>query len=389
MIPGNFNALGPADVERLVADRVPEGKSIEYKSALPGGADGDRKEFLADVSSFANTSGGDLVFGIDEDQGIPQRIVPVTIADVDLEQRRLDNLIRDGIRPRLEFAIRVIDLGQSQKIVIIRVPRGWTGPHRVTFQGHDKFYGRTTAGKYPLDVDELRTAFTLSQTVVDRIRAFRVDRIISLSNNAAPVPCVPGGKIVLHLIPLAAFASSATYDVLQFVNQPQWIRPMRAGGWSTRITFEGVLSLADNPAISYTHVFRNGIIEAVECTQLNNQYQGVRTIPSVSYERVILEYLPRAFDICRAVGIAPPLAVSLTLTNVRGIQMGVRRFFDDDDYYPIEVDTLSLPETVVEQLDVSPAAILRPMFDLVWNACGQARSPNFNVDGQWAPQPAI
>ena len=42
------------DIDALVADAVKEGRTIEYKQAMPGGADADRKEFLADVSSFAN-----------------------------------------------------------------------------------------------------------------------------------------------------------------------------------------------------------------------------------------------------------------------------------------------------------------------------------------------
>src|SRR5258708_31415923 len=146
MIPENINTITLANIERLIADRVPEGKTIEYKSALPGGSDGDKKEFLADVSSFANTSGGDLVFGIEENQGIPERVTPLAIADVDLEQRRLDSLIRDGIRPRLTYAIRVIELPDNKRVLVIRVDRGWTAPYRVTFQGHDKFYARTTAG---------------------------------------------------------------------------------------------------------------------------------------------------------------------------------------------------------------------------------------------------
>jgi hypothetical protein len=44
-----------------------------------------------------------------------------------------------------------------------------------------KFYGRNSAGKYPPDVGELRTAFTLSETVAERIRNFRVDRIARLA----------------------------------------------------------------------------------------------------------------------------------------------------------------------------------------------------------------
>jgi Putative DNA-binding domain len=384
MIPANINTIGLAEIERLIADRVQEGKTIEYKSVLPGGSDGDKKEFLADVSSFANTSGGDLVYGVEENHGIPERMTPLVMADADMEVRRLDNLIRDGIRPRLSYAIRLIE-ARGDRILLIRVERGWSGPYRVTFQGHDKFYARTTAGKYPLDVDELRAAFTLSQSTIDKIRAFRVDRIISLSNNVTPVPFAPGGKIVLHCIPFGAFVGNPAYDVLQYNNQPHLLTPFRAGGgWSTRITLEGILShtRGGNLATSYTHLFRNGIVEAVEGTLLNIQREGVRSIPSVSYEEAIMQYLPVCFSFLTTLGVMPQIAVALTLTNVRGVEMS-HSPFDVSDFHPIEVDTLPLPETVVERLDENPAKILKPMFDLIWNACGQPCSMNFDDEGRW------
>lgn len=383
MIPGNINTIGSADIERLVADQVSEGKTIEYKSVLPGGTDSDKKEFLADVSSFANTAGGDLVYGIGEGQGIPERMMPLVMADADLEQRRLDNLIRDGIRPRLTYAIRLIDV-PGGRILVIRVERGWSGPYRVIFQGHDKFYGRTTAGKYPLDVDELRAAFTLSQSTLDKIRAFRVDRTIALSNNVTPIPFEPGGKIVLHCMPFGAFAGgTGNYDVLQYKNQPHLLRPFRSGsGWSTRITLEGILSKSGNPAISYTHLYRNGIVESVEGTLLNIEHNGVRSLPSIAYEQAILQYLPICFSFLRTLGVIPPVAVALTLTNVRGVEMS-HDPLGFDEYHPIEVDTLSLPETVVENLDEDSAKILKPMFDLIWNACGLPGSLNFDAQGRW------
>ena len=54
-----LEAIEENDLQALVDNQVAERKTIEYKESLPGNADGDKKEFLADVSSFANASGGD------------------------------------------------------------------------------------------------------------------------------------------------------------------------------------------------------------------------------------------------------------------------------------------------------------------------------------------
>ena len=41
MIPGPIKDAGIDAIRTLIADRVPEGKTIEYKREMPGGADKD------------------------------------------------------------------------------------------------------------------------------------------------------------------------------------------------------------------------------------------------------------------------------------------------------------------------------------------------------------
>lgn len=62
--PKALNAITEEDLQALIINGVAEGRTIDYRSDLPGNSDGDKKELLADVSSFANTGGGDLVFGM-------------------------------------------------------------------------------------------------------------------------------------------------------------------------------------------------------------------------------------------------------------------------------------------------------------------------------------
>jgi hypothetical protein len=59
-----LDAIAESDIQSLVDNKVAEAKIIEYKSVLPGASDGDKREFLSDVSSFANTIGGHLIYGV-------------------------------------------------------------------------------------------------------------------------------------------------------------------------------------------------------------------------------------------------------------------------------------------------------------------------------------
>ena len=178
MINKSIDKIVEADLQALIEMKEAEGKTIDYKRSLPGTSDRSKRDFLADISSFANSSGGDLVYGIVEDKGKPKTLDGLTIENYDQEKQRLENLIRDGIEPRISsLHIHRVPLSNTNTAIIIRIPKSWSSPHRVRYQGHDKFYSRNSAGKYQLDVAELRIAFNLSETITERIRNFRQDRI--------------------------------------------------------------------------------------------------------------------------------------------------------------------------------------------------------------------
>jgi len=93
MIPKNLDQITEKDLQTLIDNSVLERKTIEYKQLLPSNSDSDKKEFLADVSSFANASGGDLIFGIvqNKETGVPEKLEGLDIKNPDQEVLRLDN----------------------------------------------------------------------------------------------------------------------------------------------------------------------------------------------------------------------------------------------------------------------------------------------------------
>ncbi len=54
MIPNEIDQITEDDLHALIENSISEGKTIEYKQELPNNSDSAKKEFLADVSSFAN-----------------------------------------------------------------------------------------------------------------------------------------------------------------------------------------------------------------------------------------------------------------------------------------------------------------------------------------------
>src|SRR5438067_2427899 len=103
----SLDQIDAARLEVLKADAVREARQLDYKEMLPGGSDDDKREFLSDVTSFANGAGGDLIFGIRErrEEGRAtaeiDTIVGLPGLNVDAERLRLENIIRDGVAPRM------------------------------------------------------------------------------------------------------------------------------------------------------------------------------------------------------------------------------------------------------------------------------------------------
>lgn len=391
MIGKPIDQIREEDLQALVDSKVIELKTMEYKRSLPGNRDSDKKEFLADISSFANTVGGDLIFGITQnaDTGVPESLDGLTIDNVDQGIQRLENIIRDGIEPRILSVItRPIPLSNSNVALLIRIPRSYISPHRVTFSGSDKFYGRSSNGKYPLDVGELRASFSFSETVTERIKNLRTDRIFKISANETPVPLLDNAKIVLHLVPLISFTPAQIYDLSAVSSDPSKMPPIRSTASYWRYNLDGFLTYSgDQQGVSrsYTQLFRNGIIEAVESYMLRPRVDRP-IIPSIAFEESLIRALTDYLSVLNILNVEPPVFVFLTLIGVKGFSMGIDTWrYDIDELYTIDRDILSLPEIVVQGYQESADEALKPCFDSIWNACGFRGDFYYDNDGNWNP----
>lgn len=392
MITKNVNEITEDDLQELIDNSVSEKKTLEYKQFLPGNSDADRREFLADVSSFSNASGGDLIYGIseDRDKGIPKKLEGLTIENADQVNTRLENMIRDGINPRISgIVIQSIKVLKSKVALLIRIPRSWNSPHRVTFKGHDKFYTRSTNGKYPMDVTELKIAFNLSETITERIRRFREDRISKIFSNETPVPFYDNAKIVLHLISITSFNPAQRYELNKITSYSEKLKPIAIShfGFRNRHNLDGFLTYSrdkEGKSYSYTQLFNNGIIEAVEGRYLNpRENEGNLLIRGAAYENELIKSLSMYLSALKELNIELPIFIFLTLVGVKGYFMLIGQgIFENEREYGIDRDILLLPEVIIENYDTAPEEVLKPCFDALWNACGFPKSPNYDNTGR-------
>jgi hypothetical protein len=380
--------INEADIQALKDNSVAEGKTIDYKRDLIGNTDEAKKEFLADVTSFANTAGGHLVIGIEEDNGVPVNIGGVSIPDLDAEKLRLENMLRDGLEPRVPgIAIQDVSLSNGNLVLIISIPKSWASPHMIKLRNSSRFYARNSAGKYQLDVTEIRSAFIQSARASEFIRDFRIDRIGKIISNEMPARIENTGKIVLHIIPLSVSDSGRVFNVASLDSILGYFHIIGEwGGSQHRNNFEGYISYG--PA-SYLQIFRNGSLEAVSTEDLGLFDSEKFMIASEAYERTLIERTPRLLTLLKAIGVEPPLIIMLSMVGVRGYELAVKHspgWPTSIDRPIIDRDNLVIPEVVVESFDVDSAKILKPIFDIVWNAAGLQGSKNYDGDGNWVGQ---
>lgn len=386
----NFDGISEADLVEPISTGVPEGVLVDYKREMYGRSDADAKEFLKDLSSFANTAGGHLIIGIDETAGIPTGISALQ-GDADQDLQRLENLARDGIEPRISgLRMKSVPINGGGYVLILRIPKSWNPPHRVSARNTNRIYGRNSAGTYEFSVDELRVVFTSAANALDRVRAFRAERLARIDSGEAIVPLAQNcGRLVVHLVPTAAFGLGNQLDVGKAYEIQQLLRPMHAMGLTPRINFDGFSTLyhgADGKCWSYTQVFRNSAIEAVKVRVVSDLQAGQLWIPTADFDRWILERLPEYLSALRQLDVPPPIIIMITLQGVRGARLGVVPQ-PLDDPPKLDRDVLELPEVIIERYgtDKDYHRAVRPAFDALWNTGGFFKSPYFNAAGEWTP----
>jgi hypothetical protein len=407
MIQKNFDEITKEDIDWLIENKIAESKTLEYKLKLPGHRDSDKKEFLADISSFANASGGDIIYGIKEavketveetpegtpeetpeensqKTGEPDSVVPLQDITADEAKRRLEDLIRNGIEPRVRVQIKTIDgFGDDGKgfVLLVRIPKSFASPHMVTLKGHSRFYARNSGDKSPLDVHEIRSAFLATESQAERIRNFLQDRLAAIMADETPVP-LSKDRLILHVIPLYPFLNRQRLD-LRFYNKfLDSFRPLNGSCSGYRYNLDGFLTYGRDyeGRSSYCLVFFNGAVEAVRSDIL---YPGrLRNfLPSQDFERDIVTSVESYFEGYKKLGIEAPFIISAALLGCKGAYLDTKSHMQFD--VPIEKDVVIFPEVEVGSYDEEVPSFMRPIFDSVWNAFGLPYSSNYAEDGTW------
>ena len=367
-------------LRRLVAAQAAESLHVEYKRETYGSNDDQKREFLADVSSFANAAGGDLVIGIAAAKGIPTAIHPF-MGNEDEERLRLEQMARDGLSPRIpNLQTRAVPLSGGGYVVVLRVPKSYIPPHRVTFKNTGRFWARSSAGKYEPNVEELRRIFTEAPLLAERARTFRIERTARIAAHETPVSLKDGGIFVLHVLPFAAFDFGQSVALDEVSAHPERFAPIGGTPRDYQITFDGFLTASTAGGLSasqraYVQVFRSGVVEAVASSLALGKEKNFITRSKI--QGWIIKYSRHYAMSLQTCGSEPPFAIMVSLVDVKGkilVQDSVENaILEDLPSTTLNRDQLHFVETIFQNVpedDEDAAKQLKATLDHLANAAG-------------------
>lgn len=385
MLTKPFDQIEKADIDQLVASGVREGRSIEYKRTISLANDDEKKKVLASVSSFANAGGGDLLYGVAADDGVPIEARGISGTSKDQLELQLAGAIRNGIEPRIPgLRVQFIDGFEEGSVLHVRVPRSWNGPHMVTLGGLSKFYTRSGANKHQMDWGEIRSAFAASEELPEKINRFRMERLARIVAGET-LPWKLGGsvRLVLHFMPVVSFSPEFQIDIGKATEPTVGLKPsFRSRGWSPLYNVDGVVAY-DGPAqsqqqisLAYTQLFRSGRVEAVQSFDRRDPFR----LSPASFENYILGNVNDKLSMLKALDVLFPIVVAVSILGVKGATPYVDEFMPFE--HPVDRDELILPDVMLNDDGGDPNEYFRTTFNTLWNAFGLRHSNRYDDSGK-------
>ena len=274
MTPNRRKGPSHKELQALIDDRIAESKTLEYKGLEPDKTDPRSENLAKTVCAFANTSGGRLIWGIEEDDdGLPVRLKGVTSGEIDQRKQWLENKLRDLVQPVVPaIDIQTVDIGNDEHVFVVDVGESWVGPH--WYKTNKRFYRRRSDGNKDLEIGEVRSAFATSEGFTDRTRQFQMERMWRVQSDRTPVAIRPGGRMIWHIVPRGAFSTTTTIDIAALEAHENRIEAMHCAG-NHRFNMDGFVTFREwkpGGAQGYTQVFRNGTIEGVTVLGTDERY---------------------------------------------------------------------------------------------------------------------
>ena len=252
MLLRNLEEVSEPYLDGLCSDKAVESQTLDFKLELSVAE--DRRELHKDLCSFANSDGGDLVYGVAQTGGSASKVVPIPTTALDGMRRRIAQAL-DSIEPRLQ-GVRIREVPVTDGYVVVaRVPSSIDGPHSYRVDGSARrFVVRNGTDTTDMNFEQIRTAFDRTATLAERARQFIDRRIDAVANRKTWKPFAAGPISVVAVVPLAGLAGRNSVDIAAINNNynrfmfRDWVSVNRMMNLDGLVVFHSVEKGGKTPA---------------------------------------------------------------------------------------------------------------------------------------------
>ncbi len=389
----SIDDLSEADLQAVVAAKIREGYTLDYKQAAYTHDNSGSREMLKDVISLANASGGHLILGVSEDRsaGVPDGVPDsmLGIAGGSNEQSWMETLCHQCIKPSIVgLRVRDIEIQGNLSAVVVFVPNSGNKPHLLEHRDKREFYTRQERQNLKMSVEQIHEAVLMTYNASQAHREF-------ISSRRNQVLEFAGGHAALWVFVVPQFIGPEKLDVfdqdlIRFFEQPTQLPGMMNFPHQfalRRPDLDGLEALrtAQNPEYrSMMRIQRVGFADFAMC--------GDVVIPQSSAQDLLLNevmiqegaYWWSRFgcDFVTQFLSGEPVQLGIQLLNTKNSYIKPRSQYDAGDTLKLQTtDHLLIPELRISTKAEWQTAAKWQM-DRMHNAFGYAASPDFDAEGR-------
>lgn len=231
---------------------------------------------------------------------------------------------------------------------------------------------------------------TEDERILFRLRNLHHERVEAIHKDKAQVSLNDTTRLVVHLLPEQAAGAPREFTAAELKRAAQSIRPLgaRIGGYGdSRFNADGFLLYSGRETVRhYSQLYRNGVYEGVMAEAVFEQKERQKSLRENWCEEAMLSAMAGYLPFAKTLGLEPPFWMFAAMVGCEDAKICLDRTWGDHSEHAIDRSIVWLPELKVGAFDADPAKLLRPVFDVLWNAAGLERSLNYDEQGNRKPR---
>jgi len=274
----DVRGIGEDKLREFLEKRIPEGHHLDYKKDLirEGNASGSnlgngaKREFLKDITGFANANGGDILLGVNEPSestSVDEQLVGID--DGNQLAQSLERLARDSVDPPIPgLHFEPVSLRNGKVAMVVHIPPTNMRPHRVNHSGHVGFYMRHSESTFSMNTYQIREAVLASASAEIRAKEY-MNRMLrdteTYVTKGLPVFLLQAMPMITPEKPWNVLSSEFFAVIRDSTNRRSHLRYPLVSTVKPTATLEGIKGRDDRQKPTWTtEIHRNGYIAVAD-----------------------------------------------------------------------------------------------------------------------------